>query len=333
MRSYFSVAMFFLLCSCGLHTPEISEAWDGRGIPENRTIHKPPATATTQIEFEIRRKIYCELKDAVQHVNSIPLRSGDALSHLTLQRLMIPREWIAQISLSLQVDEATAFSPGASYNDVLHNATKVFGVGSANTVTVGQSFNLGFGGTLSSTATRIDKFNPTYSIDWLMRRPRKDEICQDGNDIFHNQYPRSSPFLIESDLGIDRWLMGAMLTENLLPSRPPTKVSATPSRTPAAAAEGGGSASGGGSGGGSLGPFSVSAEFKFVIISSGNVTPTWKLIQWSANTSGTLFSMGRTRTHDLIITVGPPTGDTTSANFSLQVQSAVANGVRSGLGQ
>jgi hypothetical protein len=41
--------------------------------------------------------------------------------------------------------------------------------------------------------------------------------------------------------------------------------------------DGGGAGGGGGGGGGSLGPFSVSVEIKFIIVSSANMTPTWKL--------------------------------------------------------
>ncbi len=334
MRWHSTLVLFLAVGGCGLSNPQISEVFDGPGISEDPTIYRPPATATTQIEFEIRRKIYCELREAVQHANTIPLSSGDDPSKLIYHRLMIPKEWIAQISLSLQVDESAVLTPGITYNDVLQNATRTFGVGAANTVTVGQSFNLGFGGALSSTATRINKFDPTYSIDWLMRKPDPTiDQCQEQNNLF-KEHPNSSPFLIESDLGIDEWLMGAMLVENLLPSHPSLKVKPAIGRNgPAAVAAGdAGGGGGGGGGGGSLGPFSVSTELKFVIISSGNVTPTWKLLRVSANTSGTLFSTGRTRTHDLIITVGPASGDTTSANFALQVQSAVANGVRAGLG-
>lgn len=323
-----------LLAACGAVSPEIKEAWDGEGKPGDPSIKKPPFSATAQIEFEIRRKIYCELRTAVVHVNDYPYTAFDQSNTLLGKRLMIPKEWIAQLSLSLQVDESTALAPGVSYNQVMRNAVATFGVG--NTITQGQSFNLGFGGTVSATATRNDKFNPTYSIAWLMNKPTDKDNCRPENDIFQNDYPRSSPFLIESELGIEKWLLGAMLAENLLPSQPPivpqqpAKRHAGGSPMAAMAADPGGG--GGDKGGGSLGPFSVSTELKFVIITSGNITPTWKLLQVSANTSGNLFAAGRTRTHDLIITIGPPTQDTASANFALQVQSAVATGLRSAIG-
>jgi len=305
--SLFALASFLILGGCGLHSPEISEAFDGQGEPENpkTTPKTPPFSATMQIEFEIRRKIYCELKKAVQHVNEYPqtLIYSNGKRH-TLP--MLPNDWVALTSLSLQVDESSALSPGISYNETLRNATAVFGVGGTSSVSVPQSFNLGFGAALSSTATRIDKFNPTYSIAYLMERPSRESVCENG-EVFANA-PQSSPFLIESELGIDKWLMGAMLTQSYLPSHP--------------SIEGGGSDKGGGS---SLGPLSVSLELKFVIISSGSITPTWKLLQVSANTSGTLLSMGRVRTHDLIITIGPPDQNTTNAYLAQTIGSAVSN--------
>jgi len=75
----------------------------------------------------------------------------------------------------------------------------------------------------------------------------------------------------------------------------PIKVANAGNKMNALAAAGGDNPAGGGggdkTGGGSLGPYSVSTELKFVIVSSGNVTPTWKLLQVSANTSGTLFAV------------------------------------------
>jgi hypothetical protein len=52
-----------------------------------------------------------------------------------------------------------------------------------------------------------------------------------------------------------------------------------------------------------------SYKVKFVIVSNGSANPTWKLVSVTAN-SGTLppVTAGRTRTHDLILTFGPSTG-------------------------
>lgn len=70
----------------------------------------------------------------------------------------------------------------------------------------------------------------------------------------------------------------------------------------------------------------ISYEIKFIIVSSGNVTPMWKLVQVSANTSGTFFSTSRTRTHDLIITIGPNDGRTLNAHLASEIGQAVSGG-------
>lgn len=67
-----------------------------------------------------------------------------------------------------------------------------------------------------------------------------------------------------------------------------------------------------------------SYDIKFGIVSSGNVNPSWKLINLSTNASGApLFSAGRTRTHDLTLTFGPSTDQPTlaalQAHFTSQV--------------
>jgi hypothetical protein len=44
---------------------------------------------------------------------------------------------------------------------------------------------------------------------------------------------------------------------------------------------------------------------KFEVISNGSITPGFKLTRVDINQSGTFLSAGRTRTHDLVITLGP----------------------------
>ena len=97
----------------------------------------------------------------------------------------------------------------------------------------------------------------------------------------------------------------------------------------------GGSSQGGGGrrwgwrwvGGGGASGFAqdlFSQEIKFIIVSSGNIQPTWKLIQVSANTGNTpFFSTGRTRTHDLIITSGPQRQRTANDFLATQIGQAV----------
>jgi hypothetical protein len=171
-------------------------------------------------------------------------------------------------------------------------------------VTTPQSRSVGLGATLSSTATRIDKFDPTYTIGFLMKPDTKKSVCIKENDPFLRvgwKPDISSPFIIEGTLGIQDWLFGAILTDLFIASD--TTAS-----------------------GGSLKTDAVSYEVKFVIVSSASVTPTWKLLRINANTTGTFFSAGRTRTHDLIITIGPKDNRTLYAHLASQIGQAVSGG-------
>jgi hypothetical protein len=320
--SFSLILAWISLGGCGLTTPNISELWDTDypGDPSTNP-PTPPVSASAQIEFEIKKKIYCELKEAVFEANHFPVTESETLNGpRTIQyRSLFPPHWIAQIVIMLQIDESVALNPGLSLNEVLPNAVKAFGV--ANTVTTPQSFTLGFGGTLSSTATRIDKFNPQYSIAFLSKPKTKDSVCDPANDPFVRigwNTPSSSPFIIESHLGIKDWLLGALVVNDLLPSDVPPSKSPKPKSAP--------SGDGGSSGGGATKADTISYEIKFVIVSSGNVTPTWKLVRVSANTgSSPLFGLNRTRTHDLIITIGPNTTATDNSNLASQISSGVSS--------
>jgi hypothetical protein len=320
-----------LSAGCGLSVPNIKEAWDVDKPPDAQPPTPAKVPGAAQIEFEIKKHVYCQLKDAVQEVNKINLLGGPPGKLRVVQRGLIPMDWGAQVSLSLQVDETSGLSPGVTLNQVIPNATNVFGPG--NTVTTAQSFGLGFGGTFSSTGTRIDKFDPFWSIAFLMIPDSRFSICSPGQDPLMDRgwtAATSSPLILEGDLGIKDWLLGAMEVSTALAS-----VGSPPAPLPGGGGGGGsGSGSGSGSSGsggatGNPGKDAVSYEIKFVIVSSGNVTPTWKLVRVSANTgSAPFFSTGRTRTHDLIITIGPQNTQTNNSHLALQVGNAVSNANR-----
>ena len=296
---------------------------------------------------------------------------------------LIPDDWVAQTSLSLEVDESTSFNPGVALNTPVHSAITHFGgeaePTSASTIVNGltypflstpQSYAFGLGGTLSATASRTDKFNPVYTIKNLQRPYQSDNTCltdhtqSDEKDFFVQNHimPASSSPLLSSDLGLTEWLLDAMFVNRFLPSYakngpPKTKEDEAQRRDDIAKRReeidaernglqslgyhdnevsqilaAGAAAAGAAGGGGSPQPDTISIEIKFVIVSNGNVTPTWKLVRVSANTGASpLFAVGRTRTHDLIITIGPPNQVTTNANLALQIGQTVSSGNRSSL--
>jgi hypothetical protein len=109
-----------------------------------------------------------------------------------------------------------------------------------------------------------------------------------------------------------------MFVDEIIPSTP----------QPSGSKKGAGNQGGGNQGGGQK-PESISIEIKFVIVTSGNVTPTWKLVNVSANTgSAPFFNIGRTRTHDLIVTIGPNNQQTNNSHLASQIGNAVSSGNR-----
>jgi hypothetical protein len=231
MRNRTIFAMLLLTATsvggCGLTVPDIKEPWDADKPPRENA---PGVSGTAQIEFEIKKRNYCDLKEAVQAAYRIPL--GEA---------HIPENWGAQLSLTLQVDETSSLNPGLTLNTtyptvISYPAKAITSLGMLGATTTSQSFGLGFGATLSSTASRQDKFDPYYSIQTLRKVDTVRSICYGGppyaaNDPFLTDGwipASSSPFIVESDLGIKEWLIGAMQFTNVLPSDVPQQQQKTP---------------------------------------------------------------------------------------------------------
>jgi hypothetical protein len=399
------------LTGCGTMVPDIKEAWD-TDIPATATTMPVPGAG--QIEFEIKKQIYCELRGAVNAANQYHQKTDDAGA---LLQTLLPKDWGALVSLSLTVDESSALNPGATFTDPMASAISTFGVVNKVPVTTStpRLFSLGAGGTLSSTATRTDKFDPYYTIQELSRpldnrdpyydvsmcnpsKPENDPLVAKGHS------PAKSSLLISSQLGLTQWLLGALFTNDAIPSvvGPSTaaretladernllrskgfldtditkiivsgasfkdvtgleskgyaridivnyldqgatpaqlgqlkdqgyehsEIAAIMSKLKAPASK----QQGGAGGGGGTTPDTISIEIKFVIVSSGNVTPTWKLLRVSASSgSAPLFGMGRTRTHDLIITIGPNNTATANTHLASQIGNSVSTSNQAVLG-
>jgi hypothetical protein len=347
----FSLFLSCSLSACGLvAAPEIKEAWD-RDYPGDPKTQTPPMSGTAQIEYEILKRVRCELAEGI-HDATYPVMTE---SGIELRKSIIPSDWEALVALSLQVDESTALNPGVALNTPMHSAITHFvgeSVPPSTALTSGQAFSflgtlqgysLGLGGTLSSTATRIDKFNPVYKVSELLQSYKE---CEDQFDAFKALKPKpftpatSSP-LILSQLRIKEWLIEAVTTSILFQRSSGKKAPSQQERllkrrqdltdqgfkpaeiTQIVAAEAAPTGKGTSGGGTGPKPDTVSIELKFIIVTSGNVTPTWHLVRVSANTGGPFFSIGRTRTHDVIITVGPSNANTINANLSSQIGVAV----------
>ncbi|WP_143275371.1 hypothetical protein [Bradyrhizobium canariense] len=144
---------------------------------------------------------------------------------------------------------------------------------------------LGLGGNLSSTATRTDTSYSFYNVGKIAG-PAKNHWC-DTLEV-------SASSLLMSDLGIGAYLLKAVKAQAELHSSAPAKPDGLKLDV-------------------------LSYDVKFVVVSNGNVTPSWKLVSLSANSGGSPFlAAGRTRTHDLILTFGP--GDPNSPTYYAALQ-------------
>ncbi len=325
-RRIFSACSVFLasasLSCCGIAVPQIGEIWDDESGNPARSL-----------ELKIKEKIFCELQSAVYSLNSDkdkkikgefddPRNPGHTVQ---FSRNPIPETWGATLTLTLTVEELSALNPGVSLNTPIHPAITNFSgeyLPASSTplsavtyplLSTPQTYSFGFGGTLSSDATRIDKYTFYYLIkDLETDRPDCRQPNIDGQDPAHYQ---GSSLLLESDLGIYNWLDSTRFIRSSL------GVSRKNSQEV------------------------MSYDVKFDIVSSGNVTPTWKLVRVSSGAGSLpLFNTKRERIHEMLLTFGPtadaPKGggkqpSLLSANDALaqQIGSAVGAAVKNALSQ
>lgn len=308
-----SVALLIVAAqtSCGVGVAQIADVID-RGDPDART----------HLELQIKQAIFCELRDgalAARKKNDISYRyQGSNVTSVEDQPL--PDSWGAQVSFTLMADEKTTFTPGVTLK---YPRTP----GVSNAGPVGRGFNFGFGGTLSRQNVNYDKYNTYWTMAQLTAGdPNKK--CDPAPRELMGPPSKSSPFVSGAGLGVADWLPGAVAVANFR-------------RSSRAAANGEGAPLG-------AAGTSDSATYsnKFVIVTSGDITPTWTLVKVTAN-NASLLDLNRTTTHELAITVGPGSietaknkeGKTTivssgpsqaaiNAQLAAQIGSAVAAAIR-----
>lgn len=163
-------------------------------------------------------------------------------------------------------------------------------------------FTLAGSATLSSDAIRTEKLYFYYKMSDLRNR----KYCLTG---VQPAAPVSSP-LIQSNLKFGDWLY-----DQLAP------VATNEVSVPTSAA-------------GPLKQNVLYYEVSFEVVTTGGLTPAWKLVRATINPAGTLFAATRDRTHDLQITMGPGDssglkGQAANAQLSGDIGFSVANGVKS----
>ena len=252
---------------------------------------EPHATA-----FKVNRilnHVKCELRSAV--LKNIAYDKANAAQQPDKQRrLKWLESWSAKLTIKLVIDEKGALNPGVSFAKLFPSALSVFS--NKTTISTPQSASLAAGGTLSSEATR------TVSVDYFF--VFKSDFIDKQKEFANRPINCVEPggILVDSNLKIEDWLDAATFPFYL-----PGNVgdNATP-------------------------PDILSQEVAFVVVVNGNVTPSWKLVNISANQAASFIAAGRTDTGDLILTLGPtaapgskqPSGALQQAHFVQQMNSA-----------
>jgi hypothetical protein len=250
---------------------------------------------------------YTNEYSASTYVNSVASHIHCELRHAvqdTYAERPVPwlADWSAKVSLTLTVEEKANFSPGLSLTQLLRPDTFF----SRNVVVLApQSFNVGVGGTVAADATRVLQISWFLVFKDLLREVREEGPCS-----------RTSPFSVEGDLKIKEGLFSGVLTANVM-----------------------GTVSDPFQSGGPLDV--IEHHVTFNVDLTGNVTPTWKLVNVSANSEGTFWSGTRTRKDDLLITMGPtqlsgsgralkatPSRAVENAHLAAQIGQAVSTAVR-----
>jgi hypothetical protein len=286
------------LGGCGTYVPEIQEFWGSRsepGVPDGDPTVRGDATLLVN---KIAGQVACELARAVQQVYldqkmyavQYVQRPGEPPPPQPKARnLSWFEKWAVQATLTLTILEQSTLNAGLTTNNILNNATTVFG---KTVITTAQSSALGFGLGGSTAATRTDKLSMFFSVGDLKNGPSAlGRTCIPP--------PQNATLFVQSDLKIYDWLQAALLPND-------AGIFSYASNSTAQNV--------------------IQHDVKFQIVTNGGVTPTWKLVNFTANTSGQFFSLDRDRTQDLLMTFGPaqknPNTDEPEKELSTAAQDA-----------
>ena len=294
-----------LLSGCGTFVPGLEEFYD----PQNAK------TLVDAIVYHVQCEVQSEIQSLLIQDQDIAAAKIPVGKERKLQgpRLDWLKTWGAQAILTLTVDEKSSANPGVSLNTVLPDVITKFPSGDVKT---SQSFALGLGAGASAAATR--KETVAWFIDFKdftssksLARARKIGIgdrpaqCNEERGI-----------LIQSDLKLREWLYAVVLPAVPQDAFVTDFKAALVAQAKASKKD------------------VISHEITFAIQYNANVTPSWKLVRVSANQGSTpLFGFQRTRTQNLLITMGPttpagPSQAQQNAALASQIGTAVANAIK-----
>jgi hypothetical protein len=271
------------LAGCGLAVPQLEEPW---GNDESGQ----------QMVRRIVKGVYCEIEDAVGKI-----LEGDAKSvgaHGNKLKAEWLKKWGAQITFTLTIDESTDLNPGVSFKEPITPGFLRF-PGIEEAAKVEQGFSLGLGGHVSARAERVNKINLYFTVDEMLKNRRTEKVCRrqpgDGPNSFYiapsspqggafhgdpHAADFQSPILMQSNLGIQKWLAAAIFAEQIADDAFLLNVSDGHPEN------------------------AIQHQLNFKVVTGGSLAPSWNLVRVAAP-NDTLLGMARERVHDLLITFGP----------------------------
>ena len=228
-------------------------------------------------EGQLVTRVKCELQQALKLVLEDQARnSANIRPGYEVDWI---RDWGATINLKLIVNERTTFSPSISLTQPLENVIKTFEEG--GNVTVARNRSLGIGGSWTSDATRTEQIGFFYTFA---------ELLSQGEAASATSVDDCGPsggMSSDDDLKIAEFMQSKIFL---------SQVPDVLERRQGAS------------------PFTVfNYQVAFVVTTSANATPGFKLVAVTLSPSGTMFNGQRVRTNELGLTMGPVKKDASGA--------------------
>lgn len=215
-------------------------------------------------EQKLINHIQCQLASAVHAASEINEANPQISPELRASWI---HEWGAKASLVMTVNNKDILSPGLQITHPLENAIAVFPKN--GNVPTSRNRGLGFGATFGADATRTESISFFYSFEELLRSPIAPAQCKVSEGPYLSSDLKIADFL---EKGVSMSLQPGVLGIT-------RKAGVSPYQT-------------------------FTYEVKFIVTRSANVNPSFKLVEISADQSGSLYSTSRIRTDDLTITMG-----------------------------
>lgn len=266
----------------------------------------------TQIQRELSESnfiahIQCELREGLQRARADYDRDNANLQH-DLHLSYVPIDWVKDwgvtVTLEFEVEAKATTSPGLSITDPLENAVKIFPEN--GNVTIARSHSAKFGVGYTRDISRTEKLSFFFAFkDWekpITGTCKTIALVPDSDlkiyDFLHSKIMLAATPGLLMQMQEDPTPAASVVAvpaAQLIPGLP--AVAAAPPAPPKVKA-----------------PFStLTYDVNFVVTSSVNATPSFKLVRVGINPDGTLFAGSRVKTDHLLLTFGEVKADGTAS--------------------